>query len=263
MRVRISIPGWMLAIALSLFLIGCQGEQTPESPEETTASQPASPGNQPATPPPSSSAARKPAGTQPSAAPPQQMAVQATDVQVDQGTEVSLTLNDTLSSKTSQVGDAFSASVSQAVQVGDKVAIPAGSIVRGTVARVERAGRVKGRAQLGLRFEKLELPDGQALDLAASLTALGEEEKETVSQEGEVTGQGSKKRDIGTIAGGAGVGAAIGAITGGKKGAAIGAGTGAAAGTAVILLTRGKDVELKQGSQVQIELDHPLLVKVP
>jgi outer membrane lipoprotein SlyB len=83
-----------------------------------------------------------------------------------------------------------------------------------------------------------------------------------MSQEGEVKGEGSKKRDVGTIAGGAGVGAAIGAITGGKKGAAIGAGTGAAAGTAVTLLTRGKDVELKQGSQVQIQLDQPLTVKV-
>lgn len=261
MKTKIGIPAFAFALAAALILVGCQGEQAPEAPGETTETQPVPQSEQPTTPTTSAPAQAKTAGAKPAAAPHQQPASPA-EVQVDQGTAIALTLNDTLSSKTNQVGDAFSGAVSQAVEVDGKVAIPAGSVVHGTVARVERAGRVKGRAQLGLRFEKLELPDGQALELAASLTALGEEEKETMSQEGEVKGEGSKKRDVGTIAGGAGVGAAIGAITGGKKGAAIGAGTGAAAGTAVTLLTRGKDVELKQGSQVQIQLDQPLTVKV-
>ncbi|MBI1940146.1 MAG: hypothetical protein HYS33_01410 [Acidobacteria bacterium] len=244
-----------LAATALLFLVSCQSEQPPETAEQPAPEEAAPSEGQPAQ---RAATPRKAAQPQPAAAQPAAPA----EVQVDQGTTIPVTLNDTLTSKTNQVGDAFSGTVSQDVQVGDRVAIPAGSVVRGTVARVERAGRVKGRAQLGLRFEKLELASGQSLDLAASLTALGEEEKETVSEEGEVTGEGSKKRDIGTIAGGAGIGAAVGAITGGKKGAAIGAGTGAAAGTAVTLLTRGKDVELKQGSQVQIQLNQPLTLKV-
>jgi hypothetical protein len=170
-------------------------------------------------------------------------------------------LNNTLSTKTNQAGDPFAGVVSRSVRVGDKVAIPEGSAVRGSVSHVERAGRVKGRAELGLRFEALVLPGGEVLQMAASLSDLGESEKETVAEEGEVKGEGTKARDAVTVGGGAGVGTAIGAIAGGGKGAAIGAGTGAAAGAAVVLLTRGKDVELKRGSELAIQLDRPLTVR--
>ncbi len=81
-----------------------------------------------------------------------------------------------------------------------------------------------------------------------------------MNEEGQVKGEGSKKRDAATIGAGAGIGAVIGAIAGGGKGAAIGAGGGAAAGTGLVLLTRGKDVELKRGSTVAIQLDRPLTI---
>ncbi|MCH7767017.1 MAG: hypothetical protein IH916_10710, partial [Acidobacteria bacterium] len=72
-----------------------------------------------------------------------------------------------------------------------------------------------------------------------------------------------KKRDVATIGGGAGIGAAIGAIAGGGgKGAATGAGVGAAAGTAAVLLTRGRDIKLERGSQLALQLDRALTVKV-
>lgn len=190
-------------------------------------------------------------------------AAQPVVVQIPQGTRIHLTLNDTLTTKTNQVGDTFSGKVSRPVAVDERVLIPLGSTVYGTVTKVERPGRVKGRAQLALRFEKIELPDGRTLEIAGTLSALGEEEKETVGQEGEVTGEGSRGRDAATIGGGAGVGAIIGGITGGKRGAAIGAGTGAAAGTAVTLLTRGKDIELKSGSEVAVDLSQPLSVPMP
>jgi len=83
-----------------------------------------------------------------------------------------------------------------------------------------------------------------------------------VTEEGQVEGEGSKKRDAATIGGGAGVGAVIGAIAGGGKGAAIGAGAGAAAGTGVVLLTRGKDITLKRGTELAIQLDRPHSVLV-
>jgi hypothetical protein len=81
-------------------------------------------------------------------------------------------------------------------------------------------------AELSLRFDELVMPDGEAYDLSASLAELDEERKEEVTEEGQVKGETSKKRDAITIGAGAGIGAAIGAIAGGGKGA----GTGAAIG---------------------------------
>ncbi|MGH9779894.1 MAG: hypothetical protein ACRD5I_15945, partial [Candidatus Acidiferrales bacterium] len=179
-------------------------------------------------------------------------------LRVAEGTKIRFTINQGLSTKTAREGDDFSGVVSQSVRQGDRVVIPEGSVIRGRVSHVQRPGRVKGRGELGLRFDELELPSGETYDLSASLTSLDESEKESVDEEGQVKSQGTKTRDAATIGGGAGIGAIIGAIAGGGKGAAIGAGGGAAAGTGLVLLTRGKDVELKRGSTVAIQLDRPL-----
>ncbi|MBI2956953.1 MAG: hypothetical protein HYY26_06555 [Acidobacteria bacterium] len=179
-----------------------------------------------------------------------------------EGTKIFFSLNTSLSTKTNREGDPFNGVVNRAVRVGDTLAIPEGSVIRGSVAHLERPGRVKGRGELGLRFDTLELPDGQRYDLSASLSELDEGEKETVTEEGTVKGEGSKKRDAATVGAGAGIGAAIGAIAGGGKGAAIGAGSGAAAGTGLVLLTRGKDVELRRGSELALQLDRPLTLTI-
>jgi len=186
----------------------------------------------------------------------------AENIRLAEGTKIVFTLNNNLSTKESREGDTFSGVVNRSVRVGDRIVIPEGSLVRGTVNHVKRPGRVKGRAELGVRFDEIELPDGTQIPLAASLTELDEADKEKVTEEGQVEGEGSKKRDAATIGAGAGIGAVIGAIAGGGKGAAIGAGAGAAAGTGVVLATRGKDAELKRGADVAIQLDRPLSVPV-
>ncbi len=181
---------------------------------------------------------------------------------VAEGTKIAFTLNNGLSTKSNREGDPFSGVVSRSVRVGDQIVIPEGSVVRGQVSHVQRPGRVKGRGELGLRFDRLEIPGGESYDLSASLTDLDEKEKETVTEEGQVKGEGSKKRDAAEIGAGAGIGAVIGAIAGGGKGAAIGAGGGAAAGTGLVLLQRGKDIDLKRGREMAIQLDRPLTITV-
>jgi hypothetical protein len=184
--------------------------------------------------------------------------VRAENIRLAEGTKIVFTLNNNLSTKESSEGDTFTGVVNRSVRVGDRIVIPEGSLVRGAVNHVKRPGRTKGRAELGLRFDEIELPDGTQIALAASLTELDEADKEKVTEEGQVEGEGSKKRDAATIGAGAGIGAVIGAIAGGGKGAAIGAG----AGTGVVLATRGKDAELKRGSDLAIQLDRPLSVPV-
>lgn len=200
--------------------------------------------------------ATAPAAAAPPAAP------EPVKVRLAEGTKITFALNDSLSTKSNRPGDSFSGVVTRSVTVGGTIAIPEGTVVRGTVAHVERPGRVKGRGELGLSFDKLEFPDGQVYDLSASLTGLDEGEKESVTEEGQVKSEGSKKRDVSTIGAGAGIGAVIGAIAGGGKGAATGGAIGAGAGTAMVLLTRGKDVELKRGTELAIQLDRPLAVTI-
>lgn len=289
MNAKIWIPILIVVVAVGAFFVGRQFQsappaeeqmaiapppavppptaaekQAPPPPQATTPSRrraepaPASPQSEPAPAEPAQPAATGVRRVEPEPEPPP--APEPVRVRLPEGTTIAFTLNNSLSTQTNQTGDPFSGVVSQPVRVGETLVIPEGSVIRGTVGRVERAGRVKGRSELGLRFDQLELPDGQVYDLSASLTALGEAEKEEVTEEGQVKGEGTKKRDAATIGAGAGIGAVIGAIGGGGKGAATGGAIGAGAGTAVVLLTRGKDVELKRGTELAIQLDRPLAV---
>ncbi|MGH9804597.1 MAG: hypothetical protein ACRD4D_05445 [Candidatus Acidiferrales bacterium] len=272
----------VVAVAAVAFVVGWQYRGTQAPPEaETVFNEPP-----PAVPPP---AAEEPAAPAPAAAPRRRSAAPPTQslaaepaptpasapvtepapavkepvrIRLAEGTMIAFTLNNSLSTKTNRPGDEFSGVVSRSVRVGETIAIPEGSVVRGTVSHAERPGRVSGRGELGLRFDQLELPSGEVYQVSASLTDLGGE-KETVGEEGEVKGEGTKKRDAATIGAGAGIGAVIGAISGGGKGAATGGAIGAGAGTGVVLLTRGKDVEIRRGAELAIQLDRPLSVVLP
>lgn len=241
-----------------------------EAPVTTPPSQPAAPARRPASPAvsqpeapmqspaPTPATAPEPAQAQPE--PPAPQEPEPVKIRLAEGTKIVFALNNALSTKTSQTGDPFSGRVSQDVRVGSTLAIPSGAIIRGVVGRVDRPGRVQGRAQLGLRFDEVEMPDGETYPISASLTELDETRKEEVTEEGQVKGEGTKKRDAATIGAGAGIGAVIGAISGGGKGAGTGAAVGAGAGTAVVLLTRGKDIELRRGTELALQLDRPLSV---
>ncbi len=61
----------------------------------------------------------------------------------------------------------------------------------------------------------------------------------------------------------AGVGAAIGGLLGGKSGAAKGAVIGGGGGTAVVLSTKGKEVERAAGARLTVRLERSVEVRVP
>lgn len=123
-----------------------------------------------------------------------------------------------LSSERARVEDSVDARVARDVRVGGRVAIPAGTRALGSVMVVERGGKFKEQARLGIRFHTLVMADGTRLPITT----------ETVYRYGEAPGNGSAAR----IGGGAAIGTILGAIIGGGKGAAIGAAAGAGAGTA-------------------------------
>jgi len=144
------------------------------------------------------------------------------------GTKIPVVIDQTVSSKTAQVGQTVSGTVAHDVTVGGKVVIPKGSAAKLTVSSVQASGRLSTPAKLYLRLRTVTV-GGKTYTIATN--SVGRTEK------------GKGKRDAGFIGGGAAGGAVIGALAGGGKGAAIGAAAGAGAGTAGAAATGKKDIE--------------------
>src|SRR2546425_1148805 len=158
-------------------------------------------------------------------------------------------LENPLSTDVSQRGDRFQARVVEPTQY-------AGALIEGRVTRVQRAGKVKGTAELQLSFEQIRMPDNRSANLHAEivevLPAGGSTGVGDVDREGGVKGKDSTKDDITKVGAATGIGAIIGAIAGGGKGAAIGAAIGGSVGTAGVLTSRGRDLRLAKGQQLRI-----------
>jgi type IV secretion system protein VirB10 len=179
-------------------------------------------------------------------------------------TIIPLILENTINTKSAYVGQAIYCESIYPIAVGNRIIIPKGTSVRGTVTQVVRPGRIKGRAQLGLRFDELVLPNGTTRQLRATLAGLGSAGDEKFKpNEGKVEGGGSKGKDAGTVARTTIPGAEIGTIVGAAKGApleglGIGSAAGAATGLVWILASRGKDVVLPHGASLELQLSQPV-----
>jgi len=133
------------------------------------------------------------------------------------------------------------------------------------VTRSTRSGRVKGTAELSMRIDTLTLASGRVIKLAppslASVDSDGTDQK-VAGKEGEIKQGTSHGEDAAKIATTAGAGAMIGGIADHSwHGAGIGAGVGSGVGLATVLLTRGHEVELKQGSTVDVVFDRGVPVE--
>lgn len=159
------------------------------------------------------------------------------------GTEIDARLQTALSSGTAQVEDRFEASTLVDLTGGDAVLIPAGSILRGVVTSVEKAGRLDRTGSLTLSFDQVTIR-GRAYPMRGTVT-------QAFKSEG-------YRGDAGKIAAGAAVGAILGGLLGGGKGLLAGILVGAG-GT--VVATPGKDVEIPPGTVVRLRFDSPLTVR--
>jgi len=164
-------------------------------------------------------------------------------VVVPSGTVLTVRTVDSLSSKSSQPGQTFSATLAQPVSVGGKTALPAGCKVRGTVVTAKAKGKIKGEGQLDLTLTSISL-GSQTYDIKTALLSSTE--------------KGKGKRTAATTGGGAAGGALIGGLAGGGKGAAIGAIAGAGAGLVGGALTGNKQIEVPAESALSFTLSGPL-----
>lgn len=182
------------------------------------------------------------------------------ELAVPEGTVIPIVITEYLNTRSSQVGDVFYADTTYPIWVQQRLVIPKGSTIRGTVTEVVRPGKIKGKGRLAVRFDDILLPNGVKKDLVATFRGIHGPGDESFSRKTEtVTAGGSKGEDSGTIIGRGSQGAIIGAVAGnGASGAVIGAGAGAAVGLATVLFTRGKDLVINPGTRFDLELIKPL-----
>jgi hypothetical protein len=185
----------------------------------------------------------------------------APKVVVPAGTRIPLVLHNGVSTRTAQAGDPVYFETIFPIMVNGRVAIPAGSYVSGEITDSQRAGRVKGRAELRVKLNVLILPNAYQVDLNAVPSGGSTGGNEKVDSEGRVTGDSDKGSDVGTVIKTTTLGTAIGGIaTRSPTGAGIGAGAGLAAGLVTVLLTRGPDAELPRGTTLEAVLNHDILL---
>ena len=161
---------------------------------------------------------------------------------------IGLRVENTVNSEVARVEDPVEARVTRDVRVGSDIAIPVGSRVLGSVIQVERGGKMKNAARIGVRFHTLVLPDSTRLPI----------QTEAVYREGKSPGQESAAK-VGAAAVG---GAILGAIIGGGKGAAIGGAVGAAGGSGAVMAGGRNPATLTAGTALTIRLNEPVTVVV-
>src|SRR5258708_4155004 len=181
---------------------------------------------------------------------------------VQAGTRMLLRLVNAVNTKHTVAGDRVYLETAVPVFVNGHLVIPRGSYVNGTVIESQRAGRVKGKSALNLRFDSLTLPNGVTRDFRSGLGS-ADVSGNLDRSEGKIKGEGNKGGDARTVgqttAAGAGIGSIAGAASGHLgMGAGIGAAAGAAAGLAGVLGSRGPDVVLRPGPTMDLVLDREL-----
>ena len=258
---RLLFAGMAAASFMALVCCAAFG-QSPEQPAPSPAQTPAA-----GTPSPEPAPAQ--AASADSNASPEPAAPAKKTYTVPAGTKVLLTLRSAINTKSAKAGDGVYLASAFPVVVGNRVMIPAGVYVQGVVDRVERAGHVKGRAQLDMHFTSIIFPNGTVVEVPGLVDSLPGARKQQVKQDGEGTIQqdGDKTRNMGKVAEvSVPTGGTVGSIAGLPSGHPLagglgGIGAGLATAGLVALFTRGADVNIEAGTQVEMVLQRPLILE--
>ncbi len=167
------------------------------------------------------------------------------DVTIPAGTALSVTVLSNLASNANAVEDPVRGALAEPVVIAGAVAVPKGSELSGTISEVKESGRIKGRASISFRFDRVVVR-GEPHDIQTA---------RVIREAGDTKREDVKKGGIG-----AGVGAVVGGIAGGGTGAAVGA---LAGGAGTVLATKRREVEVPAGTVVTVLVQEPLTLTVP
>ena len=192
-------------------------------------------------------------------------AITVSAADIPAGTHVLLRMVNSVSTRTATAGQQVYLLTASPIAAGGQILVPTGTYVQGTVADTKRSGRIKGRAEIALHLDTLTFSSGKVVKIGApqiDSVDSGNTGQKVEGKEGAIKQASSKLEDTGRIAILAGSGAAIGGFAdGGWKGAGIGGAAGGAVGLATTLLTRGREVDLRAGSTLDVIFDRPLTIE--
>ena len=239
----------IVALTLSsICVMGC--EKTPPA-QSQTAGQAASPAPaQPEASKPVTAAATPESTAAPPAQPPSKpepappAVPEFREVTIPAGTSLSVTLLSAVASNTSKVEDPIKGSISKAVTISGVTALPVGTQILGSVTEAGESGRVKGKAAVAFRFDRLVVNGETVRVQTANVQRVAAADTKSDVKKGGL---------------GAGAGAIVGGAIGGGKGAAVGA---VAGGAGAVLATKGKEVEIPSGTVVSVLVQDPITVRV-
>lgn len=171
---------------------------------------------------------------------------------IPNGTRLTATLTSNLSTKQTVQGDRF------VMEVTSPSAYQ-GARIEGTVDKVERSGRLSGRAELNLNFETIRLRNGSTYRFEGLVNRITTLNGKNININNEDAIQSGNQTKDTVVRGGIGavIGAIIGGIAGGGDGAAIGAAIGAGAGAGSVLIQGRDDLELENGTTFEITSSAP------
>ena len=161
-------------------------------------------------------------------------------------TTITVVLDEPLSSKTSESGQNFAATVSTPIEIDGKIAVPKGARATGVIREAKSAGRFKG---------------GAVLSLVLSSITVNKSSYNVETSDHSIATKGKGKRSAALIGGGGVAGAIIGGLAGGGKGAAAGAALGAGAGTGGAAFTGNREINLPAETPLSFKLLQPLEIK--
>jgi len=189
------------------------------------------------------------------------LALPALAAEIPEGTHALLRMVNSIDTRTAKEGDYVYMKTATPIVQNGEIVVPAESYVQGVVTKSVRPGKVKGRAELAIRIDTLTMATGEVIHIAPHPVSVDSEGtgQHVKPGEHEIEQGADTGKDAARIGEFGGAGAAIGGLAEHSwSGAGIGAGIGAGVGTAIVLLTRGHEVLLKQGSTMDVVFEHSI-----
>ena len=185
---------------------------------------------------------------------PQRQPLYGSVVTIPSGISFSVTFDSGISSGSLEKDDRLTVRLTNDFIYNGKLIAPAGSLVYGSASDAKNAGYAYGNAQIELNFDEILTPDGNLIQISTENIYLKTESERAAKM----------TRDI--VVGALGsmlVGAAFTALGGGDnwgRNMVIYGGLGAIGGGMRGAMQRGKEVDIPDGTTIQVKLNQPLNV---
>jgi hypothetical protein len=182
------------------------------------------------------------------APPPPPAPPQPQKITIEQGTQMTIRLIDSIDSEKNQVGDTFHATLNAPLSAEGTEAIPAGTDVTGHIVDLKSSGKFAGQSLVVLQLDSIS-SNGKSYNL----------QTDQYRKEGSSRGKNTAEK----VGGGAIIGGIIGAIAGGGKGAAIGSAAGAGVGGGAQAASKKQSIKLPSETILNFTLQAPVTVIKP